>query len=90
MIQHVCRYALYISIQCPRPGRRWNGWTSEVLTTVRYGMVLPLGGEGMLVCMRACTCAGLGGAVRCWAVLGGAVLGGAVLVLCGAGFIVGV
>lgn len=55
-----------------------------------YGTVLPLGGEGMLVCIRACACAGLGGAV-----LGGAVrccagLGGAVLVLCGAGFVVGV
>lgn len=35
---------------------------------VRYGTVLPLGGEGMLVCMYACTCAGLGGAVLGWAV----------------------
>lgn len=38
---------------------------------VWYGTVLPLGGEGMLVCMRVCTCAGLGGAGRC---LCGAVL----------------
>lgn len=49
---------------------------NEVFTTVRYGTVLPLGGEGMLVCMYACTCAGLGGAG-----LGGAVLGGACAVL---------
>lgn len=39
---------------------------------VRYGTVLPLGGEGMLVwryvCVHVCW------AGRCWAVLGGAVL----------------
>lgn len=54
--------------------------------TVWYSTVLPLGGEGMLVCMYACTCARVLG----WAVLGWAVLCGAVLVRCGAGFIVGV
>lgn len=42
-----------------------------------YGTVLPLGREGMLVCMRACTCDGLGGAV-----LGGAVRCGACAVRC--------
>lgn len=59
---------------------------------VRYGMVRYYlwAEKGCHVCIRTCTCAGLGGAV-----LGGAVrccagLGGAVLVLCGAGFIVGV
>lgn len=75
--------------QCPRPGRRWNGRTDEVLITVwygmvRYGTVLPLRGEGMLVCMYVCVRARVLG----WAVLGGAGLGGAVLG--GAGFIVGV
>lgn len=51
-----------------------------------YGTVLPLSGEGMLVCVRACVRARvLGWAVLCWAVLCGAVL-----VRCGAGFIVGV
>lgn len=97
MILHVCRYAVYVSVSLG-PGRRWNGWTNEVFTTVRYGTVLPpLGGEGMLVCMRTCVrarvhvCwAGLGGAVRCGAVRCCAGLGGAVLVRCGAGFIVGV
>lgn len=76
-----CMHCMY---QCPRPGRRRNGRTDEVLITVWYGMVLPLGGEGMLVCMRACTCAGLGGAMLGGAVRCGAGLGGAVLVLCGA------
>lgn len=72
MIQHVCRYALYVCMYlCPRPGRRWNGRTNEVLTTVRYGMVRYYlwAEKGCHVCIRACTCAGLGGAV-----LGGAVL----------------
>lgn len=39
---------------------------NEVLTTVRYYLWAE---KGMLVCMYACTCAGLGGAG-----LGGAVL----------------
>lgn len=42
---------------------------------VRYGTVLPLGGERdacMYACVRACTCAVLGWAVLCWAVLCGA------------------
>lgn len=67
---------------------KWMDERGIYYATVRYGTVLPLGGEGMLVCMRTCTCAGLGGAV-----LGGAVLGGAVLCgaeLGGAGFVVGV
>lgn len=84
MIQHVCRYALYcmhciVSISVPRTwsSLKWMDGRGTYYGTVRYGAVLPLGGEGMLVCMYACTCAGLGGAG-----LGGAVLCGACAVRC--------
>lgn len=50
-------------------------WTDEEVRygMVRYGTVLPLGGErdAMYVCVRARV---LGWAVLCWAVLCGAVL----------------
>lgn len=74
MIQ-VCIVCMY---QCPSD-LVVDGMDGRTRYLLRYGTVLPLGGEGMLVCMYACTCAGLGGAG-----LGGAVLCGAVLVRCGA------
>lgn len=90
-MMHECRYASYVSVSSTwSSSLKWTDGRGIYYATVRYGTVLPLGGEGMLVCMRACTCAGLGGAMLGGAVLGGAVLGGAVRCLCGAGFIVGV
>lgn len=77
---------MYVSVSLG-PGRRWNGWTNEVFTTVRYGMVrYYLWAEKgcLFVCMRA-RVLGWAVLVRCCAGLGGAVL-----VLCGAGFVVGV
>lgn len=93
MIQHVCRYALYVRYVSVSSDDldlvvvdEMDGRTRYLLRygTVWYGTVLPLGGEGMLVCMYACTCAGLGGAVLggAGAVRCGAGLGGAVLVRC--------
>lgn len=81
----VCIVCMYVSVSLGRFGpsrRRWNGWTDEVLTTVRYGMVRYYlwAEKGCLyVCVRARV---LGRAVLCWAVLCGAVLGCAVR--CGA------
>lgn len=73
MIQHVCRYALYALYQCPSDGLdlvvvvEMDGRTRYLL---RYDMVRYYlwAEKGMLVCMRACTCAG-----RCWAGRCGAV-----------------
>lgn len=81
-MMHECRYvvyALYVCMyQCPSDGLdlvvvEMDGRTRYLL---RYGMVRYYylwAEKGCLyVCVRACTCAGLGGAG-----LGGAVLGGA-------------
>lgn len=79
----VCIVCMYVSVSLGRfgPGRRWNGWTNEVFTTVWYGMVRYYlwAEKGCLyVCVRACVRACVH---VCWAVLGWAVLCGACAVL---------
>lgn len=75
-MMHECSVGMY---QCPSDlvVDGMDGRTRYLLqySMVWYGTVLPLGGEGMLVCRYVCVHV-------CWAGLGGAVLGGAGAVRC--------
>lgn len=71
---------MYVSVSSTWSSMEWMDERGTYYATVRYGTTF---GRRRDACMRACTCAGLGGAglggavlVRC---LCGAVLGGAVL-----------